>query len=207
MAHLSLELWERVDHDRFETLAYGIRERDPGRLGRRIERAFDHFADVSSMPVGDVVRRVADDRIAILLDLNGRTTHARKAIFAHRPAPVQINYLGYQGTLGAPWHDYFCVDRFGAPEALQPYFTEHFLHLPYTSFPSETRRAPSADCRKPADLSPVRHGALHARFRGMPAAGVARPADSGASAFRTMTCGNPPTVIAGNAPPRHAATG
>ncbi len=142
MVYLSLEFWERIDRDRFETFAYGIRERDPGPLGRRIEQAFDHFADVSSMPVGDIVRRIADDRIAILLDLNGYTTHARKTIFAHRPAPVQINYLGYPGTLGAPWYDYICVDRFGAPETLQPNFTEQLLHLPNTSFPSDTRRAP-----------------------------------------------------------------
>ena len=142
MVYLSLEFWERIDRDRFETFAYGIRARDSGPLGQSIERAFDHFADVSSMPVGDIVRRIADDRIAILLDLNGYTTHARKAIFAHRPAPVQVNYLGFPGTLGAQWYDYICVDRFGAPDAFQPYFTERLLHLPHASFPSDTRRAP-----------------------------------------------------------------
>ena len=141
VVYLSLEFWERIDRDRFETFAYGIRERDLGPLGPRIEQAFDHFADVSSMPVGDIVQRIADDKIAILLDLNGYTTHARKAIFAQRPAPVQVNYLGFPGTLGAEWYDYICVDRFGAPEASQPYFTERLLHLPHTSFPSDTRRA------------------------------------------------------------------
>ncbi len=142
MVYLSLEFWERIDRDRFETFAYGIRERDPGPLGRRIEQAFDHFADVSAAPVGDIVRRIAGDRIAILIDLNGYTTHARKEIFAYRPAPVQINFLGYQGTLGAEWYDCICVDPFGAPDALQPYFTERLLHLPNMSFPSDTRRAP-----------------------------------------------------------------
>lgn len=142
MVHLSLEFWERIDRDRFETFAYGIRARDSGPLGRSVERAFDHFADVSSMPVGEIVRRIADDRIAILIDLNGYTTHARKAIFAYRPAPVQVNYLGFPGTLGAEWYDWILVDRFGAPDASQPYFTERLLHLPHMSFPSDTRRAP-----------------------------------------------------------------
>jgi predicted O-linked N-acetylglucosamine transferase (SPINDLY family) len=142
MVHLSLEFWERINRDRFETFAYGIHARDSGPLGQSIERAFDHFADVSAMPVGDIVRRIADDRIAILIDLNGYTTHARKEIFAHRPAPVQVNYLGFPGTLGAEWYDWIIVDRFGAPEASQPHFTERLLHLPHMSFPSDTRRAP-----------------------------------------------------------------
>jgi predicted O-linked N-acetylglucosamine transferase (SPINDLY family) len=156
-AHLSMELWERIDHDRFETFAYGIRERDLGPIGQRIERAFDHFADVSDAPVRDVVRRIRTDRIAILLDLNGYTKHSREAIFAHRPAPVQVNYIGYPGTLGADWYDYICVDRFGAPQATQPNYAERLLHLPHMSFPSDTRRAPKgppptrAECGLPAD--------------------------------------------------------
>jgi predicted O-linked N-acetylglucosamine transferase (SPINDLY family) len=157
IAYLSLEFWERIDRDRFETFAYGIRERDLGPLGLRIEQAFDHFTDVSAASAGEIARRIADDRIAILLDLNGYTAHARKAIFAQRPAPVQVNCLGYPGTLGAEWYDWICVDRFGAPEASQPYFTERLLHLPHTSFPSDTRRAHKgplptrAECGLPDD--------------------------------------------------------
>ena len=55
---------------------------------------------------------------------------------------MQVNYLGFPGTLGAEWYDWILVDRFGAPEASQPYFTERLLHLPHMSFPSDTRRAP-----------------------------------------------------------------
>jgi predicted O-linked N-acetylglucosamine transferase (SPINDLY family) len=157
MAHVSMEVWERIDRDRFETFAYGIRERHLGPIGQRIERAFDHFADVSDAPVGEIVRRIHADRIAILLDLNGYTKHSREAIFALRPAPIQINYIGYPGTLGADWYDYICVDRFGAPEASQTYYTERLLHLPHMSLPSDTRRAPKgppptrAECGLPAD--------------------------------------------------------
>lgn len=142
IAYLSMELWERIDRDRFETFAYGIRERDNGPIGRRIESAFDHFADVSEAPVGEIVRRIRADRVAILVDLNGYTKHSREAIFAHRPAPVQISCIGYPGTLGADWYDHILVDRFGAPEASQPHFAERLLHLPQMSFPSDTRRAP-----------------------------------------------------------------
>jgi protein O-GlcNAc transferase len=157
IVYLALEFWERIDRDRFETFAYGIRHRDPGPIGQRVERAFDHFTDVSGSPVRDIVQRIRADRIAILLDLNGYTRHSREAIFARRPAPVQINYIGYPGTLGAAWYDYIVVDRFGAPEATQPYYAERLLHLPNMSFPSDTRRAPGgppptrAECGLPPD--------------------------------------------------------
>ncbi|MEO8303628.1 MAG: tetratricopeptide repeat protein [Betaproteobacteria bacterium] len=143
MVYLSLEYWERLDRDRFETYAYGIRERHPGPLGQRVESAFDHFVDVADAPVESIGERIRDDRISILVDLNGYTQHSRERIFALRPAPMQVQFLGYQGTLGAPWYDYVLVDHFGAPEAMQPYFTERLLYLPHASFPSDTRRAPA----------------------------------------------------------------
>jgi protein O-GlcNAc transferase len=157
MVHLSIEFWERLDRDRFEAFAYGIRERDPGPLGQRVTRAFEHFVDVSDEPVDATVRRMRADRIAILIDLNGYTQHARERIFALRPAPIQINYLGYPGTMGADWYDYALVDRFSAPEAMQAWFTERLLHLPHTVFPSNTGRAPGGpppartECGLPRD--------------------------------------------------------
>ncbi len=93
----------------------------------------------------------------MLVDLNGYTQHSREQIFALRPAPVQINYLGYPGTLGADWYDFALVDRFSAPDALQPFFTERLLQLPHMSFPSNPGRLPGgtpptrAECGLPDD--------------------------------------------------------
>ena len=93
----------------------------------------------------------------MLIDLNGYTKHSREQIFALRPSPVQINYLGYPGTLGADWYDYALVDRFSAPVALQPFFTERLLPLPHMSFPSNPGRLPGgapptrAECGLPTD--------------------------------------------------------
>jgi predicted O-linked N-acetylglucosamine transferase (SPINDLY family) len=84
------------------------------------------------------------DGVEVLIDLNGYTTHARSEIFALKPAPVQISWLGYLGTLGAPWYDYVLTDRFAAPAALQRYFSERFLYLPDCYCPSDTRREVAA---------------------------------------------------------------
>ncbi|HEX5863721.1 MAG TPA: hypothetical protein VF014_05605, partial [Casimicrobiaceae bacterium] len=72
----------------------------------------------------------------------GYTLHAREAIFALRPAPLQINCIGYPGTLGAPWYDYIFTDRFSLPEPLQRFYSERPLYMPHMAFPSDTTRLP-----------------------------------------------------------------
>ena len=157
MVYLSIAYWEGFDRDRFETFAYGIAPRDRGSTGERVARAFEHFADVSEAAVAAIAERIRADRIQVLIDLNGYTKNSREQIFALRPAPVQINYLGYPGTLGADWYDYALVDRYSAPDTLQPFFTERLLQLPHTSFPSNPARLaagpppPRVECGLPQD--------------------------------------------------------
>jgi protein O-GlcNAc transferase len=136
------ELWERLDRDRIETFAYGILPEDTSDVGARVKRAFEHFGDVSLATDSGVAQRIRDDRIAILFDLNGYTTHARSQIFALRPSPLQVNYIGFPGTLGAQCYDYIVVDRFAAPLAMQPQYTERFLYMPHAHYPGDTTRAP-----------------------------------------------------------------
>jgi protein O-GlcNAc transferase len=136
------ELWERLDRDRVETFAYGILPEDKSDVGVRVRRAFEHFSDVSLDTDSAAAQRIRDDRIAILFDLNGYTTHARSQIFALRPSPLQINYIGFPGSLGAAWYDYIVVDRFIAPVSMQPQYTERFLYMPNAHYPSDSTRAP-----------------------------------------------------------------
>jgi protein O-GlcNAc transferase len=141
--HLSLEFWEKIDRSRLEMFAYSLRHDDDNPFVRRARAAFEHFADVSGEPTPRIAQRIRDDRIAILVDRNGYTLHAREAIFALRPAPLQINCIGYPGTLGAPWYDYIFTDRFSLPEHLTPFYTERPLYMPHMAFPSDTTRLPS----------------------------------------------------------------
>ncbi|MDQ2961922.1 MAG: tetratricopeptide repeat protein [Pseudomonadota bacterium] len=140
--HLSLEFWEKIDRSRLEMFAYSLRPDDDNPFLRRARNAFEHFADVSQETVGAIAQRIRDDRIAILIDRNGYTLHARETIFALRPAPLQINCIGFPGTLGASWYDYIFTDRFALPEPLQRFYTERPLYMPHMAFPSDTTRLP-----------------------------------------------------------------
>jgi protein O-GlcNAc transferase len=142
MMHLQIEHWERIDRARIETFGYGLRATDPGPIGRRAARAFEHFADVSAESTEQIHRRIRADGIAILFDLNGYTAGGDSRLMGLRPAPIQINSIGFPGTLGTDWHDYILVDHFGAPEAMQPFYTERLWHMPHASYPSDTTRAP-----------------------------------------------------------------
>lgn len=144
VASLLTEVWERIDRGRLETFAYGIVPADTGPVGKRIARSFEHFADVSAEQVSGVAERIRSDGIAILFDLNGYTQNAKPEIFAMRPAPLQINSMGFPGTLGADWYDYIHVDHFVAPTEMQQHYTERFFYMPQAYVPSDTRRAPGA---------------------------------------------------------------
>ncbi|HEX4524941.1 MAG TPA: tetratricopeptide repeat protein, partial [Casimicrobiaceae bacterium] len=138
--HLLIDCWERLDRSRIETFAYSLAAAEQNALGARVRHAFDHFCVVEQQDGAAIARRIRDDGIDILIDLNGYTTHARPEIFALRPAPIQIGWLGYLGTLGAPWYDYVITDRFATPDDQQAFFTERFLAMPHCLFPSDPVR-------------------------------------------------------------------
>lgn len=140
IAMLLTEVWERHDRNRFETFAYSIGPRDPSPLRDRIEAAFDHFRDCAGESARTTAERIRDDHIDVLIDLNGHTALCRTAIFALRPAPVQAQWLGYLGTMGADFIDYVITDRIATPSEQQANFAERFLHLPDCYCPSDTRR-------------------------------------------------------------------
>lgn len=144
IASLLTEVWERHDRGRVTTHAYSIMPSRASAQRTRIEAAFDRFVDCSEDTIEQTAARIAEDGIEVLIDLNGYTTYAKSEILALRPAPVQIHWLGYLGTLGAEWCDYVLTDRFAAPPELQPFFGERLLYLPDCYCPSDTRRPVAA---------------------------------------------------------------
>jgi predicted O-linked N-acetylglucosamine transferase (SPINDLY family) len=144
MAALLTEVWERHDRSRLETRAYSIGPSESSSLRARIGASFEHFVDCYEQSAEQIARRIRDDGIDMLVDLNGYTTHAKSEIFALKPAPVQLSWLGYLGTLGADWYDYVLTDRFVSPPSTQAYFSERFLYLPDCYCPSDTRREVAA---------------------------------------------------------------
>lgn len=93
--------------------------------------AFESFIDVSVMSDDQVAGFLADKQIDIAVDLKGYTQGARPGIFAHRFAPIQVNYLGYPGTLGAPFIDYIIADAIVIPPEHQSFYSEKVAWLPF----------------------------------------------------------------------------
>jgi protein O-GlcNAc transferase len=154
---LIAELIEKHDRDRFEVFGYSYGRDDKSAMRHRISQAFDTFADLQTLPFPEAARRIHGDGIDILIDLKGYTTYARTEILAYRPAPIQVNYLGYPGTMGAPFIDYLIADAFVLPPASQLFFDEKIAYLPVCYQPNDTKRAiakavPSrAECGLPSE--------------------------------------------------------
>ena len=154
-AYLIAELIERHDRDRFEINGYSYGPDPGGDMRARLVTAFDRFTDIDTLSHRAAAARIRADEIDILVDLKGHTHRARPKILAFRPAPVQVNYLGYPGTMGAPFIDYLVADKFVVPRDRQQLFAEKLAYLPDCYQPNDTRReiaaAPSrAACGLPA---------------------------------------------------------
>ena len=139
--HLMAGLFEEHDRDRFVVHAYsfGPEKNDPMRA--RLKDAFDVFHDVRSLSDQQVANLARKDSIDIAINRNGYTNNERSNIFAHRAAPIQINYLGYPGTLGAKFIDYIISDKFIIPDDKQEHYSEKIIYLPHTYQANDNSRA------------------------------------------------------------------
>jgi protein O-GlcNAc transferase len=97
-------------------------------MRKRLLRAFEHIRKIGAMTNRDAARAIHEDAIDILVDLKGYTKDARTEILAYRPAPIQVNYLGYPGTMGADFIDYILADAIVAPMEHQPDYSERIVH-------------------------------------------------------------------------------
>jgi predicted O-linked N-acetylglucosamine transferase (SPINDLY family) len=153
-AHLIAELFEKHGHDRFAIFGYSLGPDDGSPMRRRLASAFDRFVDVKDASFLEAAERIAADGVDILVDLKGYTTDARTHILAFRPAPIQVNYLGYPGTMGVSFMDYILVDDFVVPADQQPFFSEKLVHLPGCYQVNDSRReiAPNTPSRAECGL-------------------------------------------------------
>ena len=157
MGHLMVDALETHDRSRFAITAYSTGMDDGSALRRRFERSMERFVDLRRHSDADAAAAIAADGIDILIDLTGFTTFSRTAILAARPAPVQVNWLGYPGTLGASFVDYILADPAVILPGEEMFFSERVVRLPDCYQPNDRRRAiadatPSrADCGLPED--------------------------------------------------------
>jgi len=129
-SRLMAGLFERHDRRRFEVIGISFGPDDSSPMRGRVVKAFDQFHDVRLKSERDSAALIAGLGVDIAIDLKGLTADSRPGIFVWRPAPVQVNYLGYPGTMGADFMDVIIADPVVLPMAQQAFYTEKIVHLP-----------------------------------------------------------------------------
>jgi predicted O-linked N-acetylglucosamine transferase (SPINDLY family) len=141
MAYLAAGLFESHDRSRFEVTAISLSADDGSEIRQRLQASFERFVEAGSLSDDQIADLLKQLEIDIAVDLMGFTTHARTGIFARRPAPVQVSYLGYPGTMGAPYIDYLVADRIVIPDYQRQHYSESVAFLPDSYFVNDSRRA------------------------------------------------------------------
>ncbi|MDQ6619308.1 MAG: tetratricopeptide repeat protein [Pseudomonadota bacterium] len=145
-------LFEAHDRTRFEVHAYSYGPDDGSALQKRIMAAFEHWHDVTRLSDADIAQRIRDDGIDVLIDCKGHTRGGRLAILASRPAPVQLHYMGFPGSIGYDAVDGLIADAEVVPLGHEVHFKERVWRLPRCYFVNDDKReVPAAEER-------TRHG-------------------------------------------------
>jgi protein O-GlcNAc transferase len=155
VAHLTVGLFETHDKSRFEVTGLSFGRDDNSAMRQRVKNAFEHFYDVRHKSDQEIAELIRDLEIDIAVDLNGFTGDNRRNAVARRAAPIQVNYLGYSGTMGADYVDYILADATLIPQDQCAFYTEHVVWLPETYQVNDglrhiSERTPSRqDCNLP----------------------------------------------------------
>lgn len=139
-AFLAAGLYECHDKSRFEIVAFDCGWSTDSPMRRRLEAAFDRFIPIAHLSDPAAAEKIVAEDIDILVNLNGYFGDHRTGVFAQRPAPVQVSYLGFPATLGAGYIDYILADRFVIPENDKRYYTEKVVWLPDSYQVNDSRR-------------------------------------------------------------------
>ena len=137
-------VYESHDPNHFEIYALDNGWDDGGVLRPRMKKAFKEIIDISQMTDPAVVNLIEDLQIDILVNLNGYFGEGRQNVFAFHPAPIQVNYLGFPGTLGAEYMDYLIADPIVIPPTSRQYYVEKIAYLPNSYQANDSKRIISA---------------------------------------------------------------
>ena len=138
--YLMAELFELHDKSQFELVGFSFGPKKNDVMRQRLEKSFDQFIEVGNKSDMETAQLSRDLNIDIAVDLKGFTQDARTGIFANRAAPIQVNYLGYPGTMGADYIDYIIADKTLIPPELQPCYAEKVVYLPASYQVNDRRR-------------------------------------------------------------------
>jgi len=154
---LMAELFELHDRAQFSILGVSFAGDDGSAVRRRIVQGCDRFVEMGPRSDHDVAGWLREQEVDIAVDLKGFTGFARPGVFAQRPAPIQVSYLGHPGTLGAGFIDYLIADEFLIPPAEQAFYDEKIAYLPDSYQVNDRKRvvSPALPSRADAGLPPA----------------------------------------------------
>ena len=139
VSHLTAGLYELHDREKFEIHAFSFGPDTKDEFNLRIKAGVDHYHDVRSLSNKDIVLLSRSVKVDIAVDLGGFTKNSRTEIFAMQAAPIQVNYLGYSGTMAADYMDYIIADRTIIPEDKKHHYAENIAYLPYSYMVTDSK--------------------------------------------------------------------
>lgn len=157
---------EQHDRKDFEIFAYYCGVPASDRTQERIKASVDHWLDINPLDDRQASRRIEEDGIDILVDLNGYTKDARTKVFAERPAPIQVNWFGFPGTMGSPYHHYLIADDYVVPPGSEIYYSEKIVRLPCYQ-PNDRRRVVAPDRPSRAEVGLPETGMVYCCLNGV----------------------------------------
>jgi protein O-GlcNAc transferase len=153
VSFLTAELFELHDRDQFEVFAFSLQSVDSSNpVRKRLLAGFDQFIEVEDKSDQEIAQLARDHEIDIAIDLCGHTQFSRTGIFSYRAAPIQVNYLGYPGSLGADYFDYIIADPSLIPKLDQQFYAEKVAYLPHSYMVDDSKRIPSSRSFSKAEL-------------------------------------------------------
>ena len=145
VSFLTAELFELHNRNQFEVFAFSLQAADSNNpVRKRLVAGFDQFIDVENMSDLEIAQLAREMEIDIAIDLSGHTQHSRTGIFSYRAAPIQVNWLGYPGTIGADFIDYIVADKIIIPDQSEKFYSEKVVSLPNTYMVDDSKRIASA---------------------------------------------------------------
>lgn len=165
VAHLIAGVLERHDRSRIEVIGVSLhQDAEGGVMQLRMRNAFEQFYDAGNSSDRDVALQLREREIDIVVDLTGYTRNGRLGILAHRPAPVQVNYLGFAGTFGAGYVDYVIGDAIVVPPDHERFFSEKLICMPQCFLPNDDGQPIATDIPRRRDLGLPETGFVFCAF-------------------------------------------
>jgi protein O-GlcNAc transferase len=143
VSQLILEMLEEHDRSIFEVFLFAIQDRKTEPMQNLLRGSVEHFIDLSDLSDKETTVKIRDHHLDIAVDLGGYTAGTKPGVFKSRVAPIQINFLGFPGTLGSQSHDYIVADHIVIPEEMDSFYTEKVIRLEGCFQPNDSRQLPS----------------------------------------------------------------